>query len=40
MGLRILEEMAEANVAEAFSALVNHYFSKAPEKAYYYAMKL
>ena len=40
LGLRILEEMAEANVAEAFSALVNHYFSKAPEKAFYYAMKL
>jgi len=40
LGLRLLEEMAEADVSEAFSVLVNHYFSKAPQKAYFYAMKL
>jgi hypothetical protein len=40
LGLRILEEMAEADVSEAFYVLANHYFSKAPQKAYFYAMKL
>ena len=40
LGLRLLEEMAEADVSEAFSVLVNYYFNNAPQKAYFYAMKL
>ena len=40
LGVRILEEMAKENVSVAFSTLVNHYFNKAPPKAYFYAMKL
>ena len=34
LGVRILEEMSKANVSVAFSALVNHYFNKAPKSIF------
>ena len=40
LATRLLEELADSNSPNAFSALVDHYFYMAPEKAYFYALKL